>query len=325
MIKKINVEEAIGKPLLHDITGILKDGFKGVVFKRNHIIKPEDVETLKDIGKEHIYVGDLEEDQVHEEDAIMELIPHILGENVSASGLSEGKTNIISDVDGVFVLDRQGLYEINNLGDFTIATIKSFTKVKKKDKLAGARIVPLYTEREKVNKAIETAKKRGSIFKVLPYKRLKVGSIITGDEVFYGRIQDKFERVLRKKYSEFDTEILGFTFCPDDLEKINEAVEKYLEMGADLIIFTGGMSVDPDDLTPSAIRNTGAEILVQGLPVQPGNMLTVGKLGKTYLVGVPGASIHSEITSFDIFLPRIYAGLDLKRQDFIELGEGGLL
>lgn len=325
MIKKINVEEAIGKPLLHDITGILKDGFKGVVFKRNHIIKPEDVETLKDIGKEHIYVGDLEEDQVHEEDAIMKLIPHILGENVSASGLSEGKTNIISDVDGVFVLDRQGLYEINNLGDFTIATIKSFTKVKKKDKLAGARIVPLYTEREKVNKAIETAKKRGSIFKVLPYKRLKVGSIITGDEVFYGRIQDKFERVLRKKYSEFDTEILGFTFCPDDLEKINEAVEKYLEMGADLIIFTGGMSVDPDDLTPSAIRNTGAEILVQGLPVQPGNMLTVGKLGKTYLVGVPGASIHSEITSFDIFLPRIYAGLDLKRQDFIELGEGGLL
>ncbi len=325
MIKKIKTEEAIGQPLLHDITGILASGFKGVVFKRNHIIRPEDVEALKDLGKDHVYVGNLDPDQVHEEDAVLEIKDLLKGANVSTSGVSEGKVSLIADCDGVLTINSQGLYEMNLIGDYTLATIKNFSQVKKGDKLCGARIVPLWTSRDQVDKAKALAEKYFPIFQVYPYKHLKVGIIITGDEVYTGRIQDMFEPVLRNKLANFDADIIDVIKCPDDLEKIKEALDFYLSKDADLIIFTGGMSVDPDDLTPTAIKNSGAKMIIQGLPVQPGNMLTIGDLDGKILVGVPGASMHAPITSFDFALPRIFAKIDLKREDFIKMGEGGLL
>lgn len=324
MIKKIKVEDSIGKPLLHDITGILENGFKGVMFERGHIIKKEDIEKLKSIGKDHVFVGKLEKDQVHEVDAIMELVPLLIGENISYTEPKEGKTNLISDVDGVFLIDSETLFKINDLGDYTLATVKNFKPVKKGDRLVGGRIIPLFTSREKVEEAKNLGKENGPIFKVSEYKKKKIGTIITGDEVYYGRIEDRFEKVLRDKFSKFDTEILGFKKCPDDLEKINEALEYFLRKDADIVIFTGGMSVDPDDLTPTAIKNGSDKFLFQGVPMQPGNMLTVGKRNGTYLVGVPGASIHSPFTSFDVLLPRLYADVEIKREDFIKLGEGSL-
>lgn len=324
MIKKIKTEDGVGYPLLHDITGILPDGFKGVVFKRNHIIKESDIEKLKDLGKEHIYVGELEEHQVHEEDAILELAPLIVGENIEYKKPSEGKISLKASSDGLFVIDSKGLQDINLVGDYTLATIPNYYKVRKGQNLVGARIVPLFTDREIVDKAKNIAENHKYIFQVKKFENLKVGIIITGDEVYYGRIQDKFEKVLRRKLSDYDCEILDVKFCPDDLEKIQEALDFYLENDADLVIFTGGMSVDPDDLTPTAIRNSKAEMIFQGVPIQPGNMLTVGKLENTYLVGVPGASINAPITSFDILLPRLFAKVEIKREDFMKMGEGGL-
>lgn len=325
MIKKIKTEEAIGKPLLHDITGILESGFKGVVFKRNHIIKEADVEALKDLGKDHVYVGELEEDQVHEEDAVLEIKDLLKGENISTSEVSEGKVSLIADCDGVLVINSQGLYEMNLIGDYTLATLKNFAPVKKGDKVCGARIVPLWTSRDQVERAKTLSKKYQPIFQVHPYQHLKVGIIITGDEVYTGRIKDRFEGVLRDKLANFDADIIDVIKCPDDLEKIKEALDFYLSKDADLIIFTGGMSVDPDDLTPTAIKNSGARMIIQGLPVQPGNMLTIGDLNGKILIGVPGATMHAPITSFDFALPRIFAKIKLNREDFIKMGEGGLL
>ncbi|NLW42995.1 MAG: molybdopterin-binding protein [Tissierellia bacterium] len=324
MIRRIKVEDAIGEPLLHDITGILENGFKGVMFKRNHIIQEEDIEILKNIGKDHIYVGELEENEVHEEDAIMELIPEILGNNIEYSSPSEGKTSLTSKIDGLFVIDGEGLKELNSIGSYTLATIPSYTEVKPGDRLVGARIIPLFIDRSEVEVAKSVGNNFFPVFEVKEFRKLKVGTIITGDEVYYGRIKDRFEDVLRKKLEKYNPEILGFIKCPDDLEKIKEAFDGFMEQGADLVIFTGGMSVDPDDLTPTAMRESGAQIITQGVPMQPGNMLTVGKLEDTYLVGVPGASIHAPVTSLEVFLPRIFAGLELEKADFVEVGEGGL-
>lgn len=325
MIKKVNIEDAIGKPLLHDLTGIKEDGFKGVVFKRNHIIRKEDIEKLKDIGKDHIYVGELEKNQVHEEDAIAEVAPLLIGENISLSNPSEGKISFKSKVYGLFTINRQALLELNERGIYTFATIKSYSVVNKEDKLVGGRIVPLFTEREEVDHIIDIANKYGPIFEVKEFKNLKVGVIITGSEIYYARIKDLFEPIIRKKLSNYDAEILGVKKCPDDLDTIKETCQKFLDMGVDLVVFSGGMSVDPDDLTPSVIRDMSDKFIIQGMPIQPGNMLTVGKNKQSYLIGVPGASIHSEITSLDFFLPRIFAGIDLKKGDFTEMGEGGLL
>ncbi len=324
MIEKIRVEDAVGLPLLHDFTAIMEDGFKGVLFKRGHVVEESDIEALKNIGKDHIYVGELEADQVHEEDAIAEISDALFGANIEASDVSEGKINLTSKVKGIFIIDRALLRKINEIGDYTITSKKSYSKVEEGDKLVGARIVPLWTERRQVEKAKEILK-AGPIFEVKEFKKLKVGCIITGDEVYYGRIKDAFRPVLMEKLAEFDAEVLGYEFLPDDEDKVVEAYEKFKEKGADLVIFTGGMSVDPDDITPRAIRKTGAEVIVQGIPMQPGNMLMVARDGGVYLMGVPGASIHSKITSFDFFLPRVFAGIDLKREDFLEMAEGGLL
>lgn len=324
MIEKIRVEDAVGLPLLHDFTAIMEDGFKGVLFKRGHIVEESDIEALKNIGKDHIYVGELEEDQVHEEDAIAEISEALFGANIEASDISEGKINLTSKVKGLFVIDRTLLRKINEIGDYTITCKKSYTKVGEADKLAGARIVPLWTERGQVEKAKEILE-AGPIFEVKEFKKLKVGCIITGDEVYYGRIKDAFRPVLREKLAEFGAEVLGYKFLPDDEDRLVATFEKFKDEGADLVIFTGGMSVDPDDITPRAIRETHAEVIVQGIPMQPGNMLMVARLGDTYLMGVPGASIHSKITSFDFFLPRVFAGIGLKREDFLEMAEGGLL
>ncbi len=325
MIEKIKVEEAVGKPLLHDITAIMDNGFKGVLFKRNQIIRKEDIEKLKDIGKEHIYVGELSKNQVHEEDAIKEIIDNLTDENISISDVSEGKITLRSKSRGIFVINRKLLKDINSIGDYTIATIRSFSKVGSGDKLAGARIIPLWTSRDQVNLASSLIKKDGPLLRVYPYKKLRVGALITGEEIFSGRIKDRFEEVLLKKLQEFDHDYLGAEILPDDPKKIVKTYEKFKNQGADLIVFSGGMSVDPDDITPTSIRNTGAEVISQGIPMQPGNMLMLAKDENTYLVGVPGASIHSEITSFDYILPRIFATIPIKKEDFIDMAEGGLL
>lgn len=324
MIEKIRVEDAVGLPLLHDFTAIMEDGFKGVLFKRGHVVEESDIEALKNIGKDHIYVGELEDDQVHEEDAISEIADMLFGANIERPEVSEGKINLTSKVKGLFTIDRTLLRKINEIGDYTITCKKSYSKVEEGDRLVGARIVPLWTERWQVEKAKEILK-AGPIFEVKEFKKLKVGCIITGDEVYYGRIKDAFRPVLREKLSEFDAEVLGYEFLPDDEDEVVEAYEKFKGQGANLVIFTGGMSVDPDDITPRAIRETHAEVIVQGIPMQPGNMLMVARDGGVYLMGVPGASIHSKITSFDFFLPRVFAGVDLKREDFLEMAEGGLL
>lgn len=324
MIKKIRVEDAIGLPLLHDLTAIMTNGFKGVKFKRGHIVREEDIDELKNIGKDHIYVGSLEKDQVHEVDAIDEISSMLVGENINISDISEGKIILTSKARGVFVINRKLLRAINEIGDYTISSKRSYTSVNPNDKLAGGRIVPLWTERWQVEKAKEILKE-GPVFEVKEFKKLKVGCIITGDEVYYGRIKDAFKPVLEEKLANFPSEVLAYTFLPDDEDKLVETYKTYKKMGADLVIFTGGMSVDPDDITPSAIRRASAEFIIQGIPMQPGNMLTLARDGKTYLMGVPGASMHAKITSFDYFLPRVFAGLDLKREDFLEMAEGGLL
>ena len=324
MIEKIRVEDAIGLPLLHDLTAIMEDGFKGVKFKRGHIVKESDIEELKKIGKDHIYVGELEDNQVHEEDAISEIAPLLAGENIKISAVSEGKINLTSAEKGVFVINRELLRAINEIGDYTVTCKKSYIRVETGEKLVGARIVPLWTDKLQVDKAKEILS-HGPIFEVKKFRKLRVGCIITGDEVYYGRIKDAFKPVLEEKLGQFDAKILGFEFLPDDENMLIETYKKYKEAGADLVIFTGGMSVDPDDITPRAIRKTGADVIVQGIPMQPGNMLTVARDENTYLMGVPGASIHSKITSFDFFLPRVFAGIDLKKEDFLEMAEGGLL
>ena len=324
-MKKIKVEDAVGHELCHDITGIFSDGRgKGAVYKRGHVITPEDIPRLMDIGKNHVFVWEAGVDEVHEDDAALTAAEAVCGEGVTFDKTpSEGKVQMYAARRGLFYLNRTALRRINSVGDYTIACLPNFTDVPNGQRLGGVRIVPLVTKRGNVDAVIEIANESRPVFDVLPYKMLKCAVIITGSEIYYGRIEDKFEPIMINKLNKFGAEFLGAEKCPDDIDMIIKVIKEFKAKGADLILLTGGMSVDPDDLTPSAIRGCGAQVVTQGMPMQPGNMLTIAYLEDTVLIGVPGASMHAPVTSLDVFLPRIFAGIRITPDVIPGLGEGG--
>lgn len=321
-MKKVKVQDAIGMTLCHDITAMV-DGFKGAAFKRGHVITQEDIPKLLDIGKQHVFIWEENAGEIHEEDAARRLSQMTTVNGAHYGSISEGKVQLFADQDGMFRVDKALLAAVNRIGDITITTLPDHYPVKAGDRLASMRIVPLVTEERQIAEA-EALCADKQLYDLRPFKPLKVGIIITGSEIYHGRIKDKFERVARAKLAHYPAEILGVHVCDDELDMIVGAGRTLLAEGAELLIFSGGMSVDPDDLTPSAIREMGAEIVSYGVPSQPGNMTLVAYLDQAALLGVPGAAISRPTTMFDVLLPQIFCGDPLTKDDLIRLGEGGL-
>ena len=321
-MKKVKVQDAIGMTLCHDITAMV-DGFKGAAFKRGHVITQEDIPKLLDIGKQHVFIWEENAGEIHEEDAARRLSQMTTVNGAHYGSISEGKVQLFADQDGMFRVDKALLAAVNRIGDITITTLPDHYPVKAGDRLASIRIVPLVTEERQIAEA-EALCADKQLYDLRPFKPLKVGIIITGSEIYHGRIKDKFERVARAKLAHYPAEILGVHVCDDELDMIVGAGRTLLAEGAELLIFSGGMSVDPDDLTPSAIREMGTEIVSYGVPSQPGNMTLVAYLDQAALLGVPGAAISRPTTMFDVLLPQIFCGDPLTKDDLIRLGEGGL-
>ncbi|MGI6072545.1 MAG: molybdopterin-binding protein [Lachnospiraceae bacterium] len=321
-MKKIEVEKAVGMTLCHDITAI-KDGFKGALFKRGHVIREEDVPELIDIGKRTIYIWEENAGEIHEDDCALRMAAMAPVEGAHYEGPSEGKVVLKSDVQGMFRVNIELQRALNSIGDITVSSIPDHYPVESGMRIASMRIVPLVTKEEQITTAEKMCKDR-KLFDIRPYRHMKVGMIITGSEVYSGRIQDKFEPVIRKKLEKYPAEIAGVAICDDNLEMIITAAKDHMARGADLLIFTGGMSVDPDDLTPTAIRQLGADIVTHGVPSQPGNMTVVAYLGDVAITGVPGAAISMPTTVLDVLLPQMFAGDKLTKEDLVRLGDGGL-
>lgn len=321
-MKKINVEDAVGMELCHDITE-MKDGFKGAAFKRGHIIQEDDIPHLLDIGKRTIFVWEPDAGEIHEEDCARRMAAMAPVEGAHYTEPSEGKVLLLADRRGMFRVNRKLLEQVNAIGDLTIATLPDHYPVEAGARLASMRIVPLVTKEEQIIEA-ERLCAGQTLLDLLPYQNKKLGVVITGSEVYTGRIKDKFEPVIRAKMKQYPCQILGVTICDDDLDMIVNAAKAHLENGADFLIFTGGMSVDPDDLTPTAIRRLGADIVTHGVPAQPGNMTLVAYLGDIPVLGIPGAAISLPTTIFDVLLPQIFAGETITKEDLLNLADGGL-
>ncbi|HCC54925.1 MAG TPA: molybdopterin-binding protein [Desulfobulbaceae bacterium] len=325
MTKTIPVEQAIGMVLPHDITEIRTGEFKGRAFRKGYIIKAEDIERLKSLGKENIYVLELGEDDIHENEAAELMAKALAGPGTSISGEPvEGKLNIVAAHDGLLKIEVEALYQFNLLGEVMCATLHSNTPVKKGDQLAGTRLIPLVSKRGIVNDAVNIAEKAGGIISVKQLKQARAGLIITGNEVFHGRIKDAFEPVLRKKLAQHGSEVVAVRFAPDNIETIAAEIKTCLDAGANLIITSGGMSVDPDDVTRQGIALAGTENIVYGSPVLPGAMFLVGYIGEIPVLGLPACGMFHKITIFDLILPRVLCGEKISRQDIAQLGHGGL-
>ena len=321
-MKKINVQDAIGMELCHDITE-MNDGFKGVAFKRGHIIREEDIDHMLRIGKQHIFVWEENAGEIHEDDCARRMAAMAPVEGAHYTEPAEGKVLLFADVRGMFRVNTQLLKKIDSIGDITICTLPDHYPVEVGARLASMRIVPLVTKEEQIIEAERLCAKE-PLLRLLPYQHKKIGVIITGSEVYHGRIKDKFEPVVRAKMKQYPSEIVGITICDDDLDMIVNAAKQHLENSADFLIFTGGMSVDPDDLTPTAVRQLGADIITHGVPSQPGNMTLVAYLGDVPILGVPGAAIKLPTTIFDVLLPQVFAGEKITREELINLADGGL-
>ncbi|WP_291246152.1 molybdopterin-binding protein [Fournierella sp.] len=323
-MKLMKTEDAVGQVLCHDITQIIPGVKKGPVFKKGHVIQAEDVPVLLSVGKDHIYIWENDENHLHENDAAEILRQLCQNEYMSASEPSEGKIELTAEVDGLFLADTERLFRLNRLGEVMVACRHSGFAVKKGDKLAGMRVIPLVIEASKME-AARAAVGEEPLFRLVPFRELKVGVVTTGNEVFYGRIQDSFTPVIEKKLAEYGCRMAWHTVLNDDHEKITAAANEMLRKGADMVLCTGGMSVDPDDKTPLAIKNTGASVVSYGAPVLPGAMFLLAYAeGNRPVCGLPGCVMYAKRTIFDLVLPYLVAGVPVTADQLAAYGNGGL-
>lgn len=321
-MKKVKVEESVGMVLAHDLTQITGE-FKGAAFKKGHIIQDEDIERLKDMGKEYIYLLELGDHQIHENQAAVRMARSAGGVGIRFQDPSEGKVNFIAEYDGLLKVDVEMLDKINNIEDVCMAVLHSNTPVAKNQIVAGTRIIPLVTDKSKVE-AVEDLCHGKEIIAVKPYRAMRVGAVVTGNEVYYGRIEDRFAKVFQEKVNHYGSTLEKIIYAPDDARLIAEGINKLIEAGCEMVITSGGMSVDPDDVTPDGIRLTGARVVSYGAPVLPGAMLMLAYQGEIPIVGIPGCGMYHKTTIFDLIFPRLLAGETVTKADIARLGHGGL-
>ncbi len=323
-MKLMKTEDAVGQVLCHDVTQIIPGVTKDAVFRKGHIIQEADIPVLLSVGKEHIYIWENDETKLHENEAAQILRELCQNEHMRPSGVKEGKIELIADLDGLFLVDTQRLRAVNSLGEMMIATRPSGFPVRKGDKLCGTRIIPLVIGKEKMERARQAVGKE-PLLRLLPLKQKPYGVVTTGSEVYSGRITDQFTPVIQEKLSEYGCEMLRHITVSDDPAAISAAVRECLDSGCQMVFCTGGMSVDPDDRTPAAIRDCGANVVSYGAPVLPGAMLLVSYMPDGRPVcGLPGCVMYSRRTVFDLCLPRLLADEPITADWLAGLGEGGL-
>ncbi|MCL4477133.1 MAG: molybdopterin-binding protein [Nitrospirae bacterium] len=364
--ERIPVTEAVGMVLAHDITEIRQNEFKGRAFKKGHVVRQEDVCHLQRLGKEHLFVLHVGDDEMHEDDAAFALARALMGEGVGMQGEPrEGKINIVAERDGLLKINKEALLKFNMFGEVMCSSLHDNTVVKKGQVVAGTRAIPLVIKKKIVDQAVKICKeaspprpplgkggRRGGVLEVKEMRKPKAGIVITGNEVYYGRVKDAFAPIIREKIDAYHGEIVGLYYTPDDGHSIEERLRELVAAGADLLVVTGGMSVDPDDVTRFAIRRLGVKDMTYGSAVLPGSMFLVAYIGKKGngerekrghgdtklseapnlrvsesmipVLGIPACGMYHKITVLDLIVPRVLAGETIGRRELAELGHGGL-
>jgi len=325
MLKKIRVTDAVGKPLTHDITEIRPKKFKGPAFRKGHTVCDEDICHLQKLGKNHLYLIDLDEDEIHEDQAAAILAQGLAGEGVVwQDNPKEGKICLYAERDGLLKVDRAALAAFNMVDEVMCASLHSDTRVTRGRQVAATRAIPLVMQKAPVERAAAIGSRNGGILKVLPLISRRAGIVITGNEVISGLIDDQFAPILESKLADLGSAVSGILFSPDDADLIQQAVETHLRNGCDLLLLTGGMSVDPDDVTRKGIHRAGADEMHYGAAALPGAMLMVAYIGTIPVVGVPACGLHHRTTVLDLILPRLLTGEHIGKKELAFLGHGGL-
>ena len=322
MMKKIRLREAVGSKLGHDITEIRPGEFKGPAFRKGHTVCDEDLCHLQRLGKNHLYIIDLAKDEIHENEAAAKALA---GKGITWKDQPrEGKIKLLAEIDGVLVVNTAALAAFNMVEEVMCASLHNHTLVKTGEQVAATRAIPLVMKRTPIERAAAMARQTGSVFEVRALRSAKVGLVITGNEVYHGLIEDRFAPVLKGKMEALGSEVIALDFAPDEPRAIARVIRSHLDRGCDLLLLSGGMSVDPDDVTRHGIRLAGATEFHYGAAALPGAMFLVAYLGEVPLLGVPACGLYHRITVLDLVLPRILAGEQIGKKELAFLGHGGL-
>ncbi len=322
-MKELPVEQAVGMILGHDVTRIIPGGQKGPAFRKGHKIQEEDVPAFLDIGKRHVYVLELGPGILHEDDAARRLAEAAVGPGLTFTEPCEGRINMVAAHNGLLKIDVEALHRVNGCEQIVLATLHTDHQVRAGREVAGTRVIPLIIEEEKILAAERICREAGPLIDVKPFLTRKVGMVTTGSEVYTGRIEDKFGPVVRKKFEDLGSTIFRQILVSDDTAMTVQAIGALMLEGAEMVVLTGGMSVDPDDRTPAAIRAAGAEVVSYGAPTFPGAMFMLGYIGHIPVLGLPGCVMYHRTSIFDLIVPRLLAGERLGREDIVKLGHGG--
>jgi molybdenum cofactor synthesis domain-containing protein len=322
-VRKIKIEDAVGMVLGHDVTQIIPGEYKGPRFKRGHKIRKEDIPEFLKIGKEHVYVMDLKPGSIHEDDAALRLGHVFAGRNIDMSGPSEGKVTFQSKITGLLKINLPLLHRINLTGNIILSSLHRYTTCRPGMAVGATRIISLTTPEREIEKVETWCEKDGPVLEILPYQKRNVGVIVTGNEIFKRRIQDRFDDRVGKKIADFGSQVIKKKVVPDDIHEIAQALLELQNDNVGVILITGGLSVDPDDVTRAGIKKAGTKIIFYGTPVLPGAMFLYGKLGEKPILGLPACVFHHKATLFDVIFPRILAGEPPRRREVSLLGHGG--
>ena len=323
-MKLIKTEDAVGHVLCHDLTQIIRGQYKDARFRKGHVVQPEDIPVLLSMGKEHLYVWEMTPGMLHENDAAERLYALCVNDHMNRSEVKEGKIELTAACDGLFLVKSDNLIAVNTVEDVMIATRKGGTAVKAGDKLAGMRVIPLVIPEETL-RAAEEAAGDAPLLELRPWVRKTAAIVVTGGEVKKGLIQDTFTPVVQEKLAFYGIKTISVAYSGDGVEPVANAVTEARNTDADLILCTGGMSVDPDDNTPGGIKQSGARIITYGAPVLPGAMFLLGYYDdSTPVMGLPGCVMYAGATIFDLILPWVAADIPVTRSQIMALGEGGL-
>lgn len=323
MVKVIPVEESVGTVLCHDITRIVPGKTKGRAFSKGHVVREEDVPVLLELGKEHLYVLPLLDGQIHENEAAERIARAVAGPGIAFSEICEGRMNLLAARRGLLCVNVEALFQINSEENVVVATAHTHQRIPEGRPVAGARIVPLLIEEDRIQRVEAICAAAGPVVQVKEFKPMQVGLVTTGSEIYHGRIKDAFGPVIRRKLASYGSTVMHQAFVSDDKETTVAAIFDCIERGAEMVLCTGGMSVDPDDQTPSSIMATGAEVITYGSPTFPGAMFMLANLNGVPIMGLPGCVMYHKASIFELVLPRVLAGETVTRKDIVAMGHGG--
>ncbi|MCF8068494.1 MAG: molybdopterin-binding protein [Desulfobacterales bacterium] len=321
-MKSIPVHEAVGTILSHDVTQIIPESVKGPAFRKGHIIREEDISKLLDIGKQNIYVFGMSPGMVHENEAAERIANAAAGKGFHFSEVKEGRVNLVSEYPGLLKLNKEALFQLNSMDGIVFGTMHNNQQVEAGQAVAGTRIIPLVIDDREIVAVENICQSNYPLIEIKPYNAWRVGLITTGSEVYSGRIKDKFGPIVKKKFKALGSHVTRQVFVPDDVKMTVDNIHRFINEGAEMVILTGGMSVDPDDLTPTSIRAAGGKVITYGAPAFPGAMFMLAYINDVPIIGLPGCVMYYRASIFELVVPRLLAGESVTKADIVSLGYG---